>query len=83
MLKQLTLGGAAIAAFASLGLATPAQAETPYPGGGTINVSNQSDNVIVCGNKAIGDITAAIINLSPVTNVNRQPVDCSIQANQR
>ncbi|GAA5071052.1 hypothetical protein HNP84_009152 [Thermocatellispora tengchongensis] len=83
MLKKLVLGGAAVSAFAGLGLVTPALADTPWPGNeNNINVSKQSDNVTVCGNKAIGDITVVLLNLNPVTSADREPVDCSIKAVQ-
>ena len=83
MLKKLALGGAVVATFAGIGFATPAQAATPYPKDNNVNVSSQSGNVVVCGNKAIGDITIPILNLSPVTSADREPVDCSIRNTQQ
>ena len=82
MLKKLALGGAVVAAFAGMGFATPAQAATPWPGGDKINVSQQNDNTVVCGNKTIGDITIPIIPLTPVTLVDREPVNCNITNHQ-
>jgi hypothetical protein len=83
MLKQLAVGGAVVAAFAGLGLATPAQAETPYPGERKINISNQSGNTITCRNSAIGDINILLLPLTPVTSADRENVDCGIRANQQ
>ena len=80
MLKKLVLGGVALTALTG-GLATPAMAN-PWDGR-TINVSEQNGNVTVCGNKAIGDITVAILNLNPVTTADREPVDCGIQVLQK
>ncbi|MCG5217194.1 hypothetical protein [Streptosporangium sp. KLBMP 9127] len=82
MLKKLALGGAVIVAAAGLGLATPAQAETPYPRDNNVNVASQNGNVIVCGNSAIGDIVVTLISLAPVTVADRQPVDCSVRSYQ-
>lgn len=78
MLKKLALGSAAVAAFAGLGLATPAYAGNENE----FNISEQSGNVIVCGNKAIGDITVVLLNLNPVVSSDRQPLDCGIRAQQ-
>ncbi|GLW05579.1 hypothetical protein Misp01_07090 [Microtetraspora sp. NBRC 13810] len=82
MLKKLALGGAVLTAWAGLGLATPAQADAPWPKPGGDNVAAQANNVVVCGNKAIGDISIPLIPLQPVTFNNTQPVDCSIRAYQ-
>jgi hypothetical protein len=85
MLKKLALGGAVLAAFAGMGLATPAQANSgvPWPSNeNKFNVSEQSDNVVVCGNRGIGDILIPVIPLAPVTFADREEVDCSIRAYQ-
>lgn len=83
MLKKLALGGAAVAAFAGLGIATPALADVPWPNNeNEFNISEQSGNTVVCGNKAIGDITVAILNLNPVVSSDKEPVDCSIRVQQ-
>ncbi|GAA5071062.1 hypothetical protein HNP84_009150 [Thermocatellispora tengchongensis] len=82
MLKKLVLGGAALAAFAGLGLTTPAQADAPWPGGGDVNVSEQSGNTIVCGNQAIGDILILLVPLTPVTQADRDGVDCGVRVIQ-
>jgi hypothetical protein len=78
MLKKLVFGGAVVASFAGLGLATPAQATVPWPD----NVSNQSGNVIVCGNGVIDNVVVTLLNLAPVTSGNQKTVDCSIRVNQ-
>ncbi|GLW05577.1 hypothetical protein Misp01_07070 [Microtetraspora sp. NBRC 13810] len=78
MLKKLALGGVALAAWAGLGL-TPAEAAAPWPGG---NAAAQNGNTIQCGNSAIGDITALLVPLTPVTFAGSKPVDCSIRVYQ-
>ncbi|GAA5071058.1 hypothetical protein HNP84_009151 [Thermocatellispora tengchongensis] len=84
MLKKFVLGGVAMAAFAGVGLAAPALADAPPPRNeNDVNVAEQSGNVIVCGNHAIGDIVVTLLNLAPVTTASRQPVDCSITVHQR
>ncbi|MFI0417719.1 hypothetical protein DP939_29440 [Spongiactinospora rosea] len=80
MLKKLAFGGAVLAAFAGVGLAAPAHATIGPDDGG--NVARQSDNIVVCGNQAIGDIIIPVIPLTPVTIATRKPVDCSIRAYQ-
>ena len=84
MIKNLALGGAAIAAFAGLVLATPAHAVSgpPWPSDNETNVATQSDNVIVCGNRGIGAITTTGANVGPLTFANNEAVDCSIRATQ-
>ncbi|MDF5751462.1 hypothetical protein [Spongiactinospora sp. TRM90649] len=79
MLKKLAFSGAVLAAFAGVGLAAPAHATV---GPDENNVAQQSGNVIVCGNSAIGDITIPLIPLSPVTINSQKPVDCSVRAYQ-
>ncbi|RBQ16450.1 hypothetical protein DP939_29430 [Spongiactinospora rosea] len=81
MLKKLALGGTMIAAFAGVGLAAPAHAATPWPGGET-NASQQNGNTITCGNSAIGDVFVNLLNLTPVTLADRKPVDCGIRVTQ-
>ncbi|MFD0655816.1 hypothetical protein [Thermocatellispora tengchongensis] len=47
-----------------------------------MDVAEQSGNVIVCGNHAIGDVLVTLIPLAPISIVHRDPVDCSISARQ-
>jgi hypothetical protein len=84
MLKKLVLGGAVLAAFAGVSLATPAQAASvaPWPNENKVNVSEQSGNVVVCGNRGIGDISLLVVPVSPVTFVDRENVDCGFRAYQ-
>ncbi|GAA5071067.1 hypothetical protein HNP84_009149 [Thermocatellispora tengchongensis] len=81
MLKKLVLGGVAAAAFAGFAFAGPAQAAAPWPPR-DVDVAEQSGNVIVCGNHAIGDVLVTLIPLAPISIVHRDPVDCSISARQ-
>ena len=80
MLKKLVLTGIAATAFAGLGVAAPAQA-APW-NENEFNVSEQSGNVIVCGNSAIGDILIPLIPLQPVTTADRDTVDCGVRVQQ-
>ncbi|MCG5217192.1 hypothetical protein [Streptosporangium sp. KLBMP 9127] len=83
MLKKFLASGAVIAGFAGLGFAAPAHATTPWPQPENhSNVSSQNDNVFVCGNKTIGDITAAVITLAPVTTADNDSTDCGVRNNQ-
>jgi hypothetical protein len=95
MLRKPAVVGAAMAAFAGLGLAAPAYA-TPDPDNAFIqhgyNVNNfyqndsnpieQSRNVIVCGNRGIGDVTAILVPIAPTVFTKPQPVDCSVRVYQ-
>ncbi|SDQ84630.1 hypothetical protein [Thermostaphylospora chromogena] len=78
MLKKLVLAGVA-AAFTGM-VAAPAQA-APW-NENEFNVSEQSGNVIVCGNSAIGDILIPLIPLQPVTTADRDTVDCGVRVQQ-
>ncbi|MEV5413851.1 hypothetical protein AB0K60_34110 [Thermopolyspora sp. NPDC052614] len=79
MLKKFLAVGA-VAGIAGFGLATPAQAG-PWPPS-HINTSSQNDNVLVCGNSVIGDITLGLITLGPLTNGGNDATDCSFKAVQ-
>ncbi|RBQ16451.1 hypothetical protein DP939_29435 [Spongiactinospora rosea] len=80
MLKKLAIGGM-LTAFAVSGVAAPAVAAAPWPGDET-NTAQQSGNVIVCGNSAIGDIIVTLLNLAPVSVATKKPVDCSVRVYQ-
>lgn len=81
MLKKLVLTGIAATAFAGLGVAAPAQAALGNEN--EINVSEQSGNFIVCGNRAIGDVFLLLVPLTPITIADRTPVNCSVTATQK
>ena len=84
MLKKLVLGGAAAATFAGLGLVTPAHAAlAPWPNNeNEFNVSGQSGNTVVCGNKVLDDLLILLVPVTPVVVNDRDTVDCSIRAQQ-
>ncbi|MEU7897185.1 hypothetical protein AB0B45_30515 [Nonomuraea sp. NPDC049152] len=83
MLKKLALSGAVLAAFAGVGLATPAQADTwPKPSDAAQNVSTQNGNTAVCGNQGIGDVTAVVLNFTPVVIRDNKAVTCQVIATQ-
>ncbi len=71
MFKKLVLGGAALAAISTLGVAGAATANA--------GVLTRGDNMAICGNQAIGDILVPIIPLTPVTSADREPVNCGVQ----
>ena len=85
MLKKFLAVGAVVAGFAGMGLSAPAQANSePWPvNENHYNIASQNDNVSVCGNRAIGDITLGLITLNPMTDADDNSVDCSFKINQK
>ncbi|WP_084955789.1 hypothetical protein [Thermoactinospora rubra] len=80
MLKQILVGGAAIA---SLAVAAPAFADGDPGKDIKINTASASGNAAVCGNRGAGNVTVPIITLlAPIGTISQDSVTCSVGISQ-